>query len=157
MIASSPVSTPLFAFGLLSRALSSSAFHDIPQMESLLAGQDLWCGRPIVENIAFLDDVVDLANEYNLPVVRLSLDQEKTFFRVDWPFLFATLAKIGLGDNFIRWVKILYTVVRSSVLVNGFTSRPFKPSRRVRQGCPLSPLLYVLSREVLAAICPLLS
>ena len=45
----------------------------------------------------------------------------------------------------------------SSVLANGFTSRPFKPSRKVRQGCLLSPLLYVLSREVLAAICPLLS
>ena len=126
-------------------------------MESLLAGQDLWCARPIVENIAFLGDVVDLTNEYNLRVVRLSLDQEKTFDRVDWPFLFATLAKMGLGDNFIRWVKILYTVVRSSVLVNGFISRPFKPSRGVRQGCPLSPLLYVFSMEVLPAICPLLS
>ena len=64
---------------------------------------------------------------------------------------------MGLGDSFIRWVKILYTVARSSVLVNGFTTRPFKPSRGVRQGCPLSPLLYVLSMEVLAAICPLLS
>ena len=133
---------------LLSRALSSSAFHDIPQMESLLAGQDLWCARPIVEKVAFLGDVVDLINEYNLPVVRLSLDQEKTFDLVDWPFLFATLAKMGHGDDFIRWVKILYTVVCSSVLVNGFTSRPFKPSRGVRQGCPLSPLLYVLSMEV---------
>ena len=126
-------------------------------MESLLAGQDLWCARPIVENIAFLGDVVDLTNEYNLPVVRLSLNQEKTFDLVDWPFLFATLAKMGLGDNFIRWVKILYRVVRSSVLVNGFTSRPLKPSRGVRQGCPLFPLQYVLSMEVLAAICPLLS
>ena len=132
---------------LLSRALRASAFHDIQQMESLLAGQDLWCARPIVENIAFLD-VVDLINEYNLSVVRLSLDQEKTFDLVDWSFLFATLAKMGLGDNFIRWVKILYTVVRSSFLVNGFTSRPFKPSYGVRQGCPLSPLLYVLSMEV---------
>ena len=94
---------------------------------------------------------------YNLPVVRLSLDQDKTFDRVDWPFLFATLAKMGLSDNFVRWVKILYTVVRSSVLVNGFTSRSFKPSRGVRQGGPLFPLLCVLSMEVLAALCPLLS
>ena len=76
-------------------------------MESLLAGQDLWCARLIVENIASLGDVVHLTNEYNLPVVRFSLDQEKTFDLVDWPFLFAALAKMGLGDNFIRWVKIL--------------------------------------------------
>ena len=67
------------------------------------------------------------------------------------PFLFATLAKMGFSDSFIRWVRLLYTDVRSSVLVIGYTSRPFKPSRGVRQGCPLSPLLYVLSMEVLAA------
>ena len=55
------------------------------------------------------------------------------------------------GNNFIPWVKLLYTDVRSSVLVNGYTSRSFRPSRGVHQGCPLSPLLYVLSMEVLAA------
>ena len=108
----------------------------------------------LARNVAFLRDVVELANEYNLPVALLSLDQEKAFDRVDWPFLFATLAKMGFGDNFIRWVRLLYSDVRSSVLVNllnGYISRPFKPSRGVLQGCPLSPLLYVLSMEVLAA------
>ena len=95
--------------------------------------------RYIGENVAFLRDVVELANEYNLPVALLSVDQGKAFDRVDWPFLFATLAKMGFGDNFIRWVRLLYTDVRSSVLVNGYTSCLFKPSRGVRQGCPLSP------------------
>ena len=108
-------------------------------------------GCYIGENVAFLRDVVDLVNEYNLPVDLLSLDQEKAFGRVHWPFLFATLAKMGFGDNFIRWVRLLYTDVRSSVLVNGYTSRPFKPSRGLRQGRPSSPLLYVLHMEVLAA------
>ena len=115
---------------------------------------DQTCGIPgcyIGENVAFLRDVLELANEYNLPVALLSLDQEKAFDRVDWPFLFATLAKIGFGDSFIRWVRLFYTDVGSSVLVNGYTSRPFKPSRGVRQGCPLSLLLYVLSMEVLTA------
>ena len=59
-------------------------------------------GRYIGENVAFLRDVVELANKYNLPVALLSLDQEKAFDRVDWPFLFATLAKISPGDSFIR-------------------------------------------------------
>ena len=53
-------------------------------------------GRYIGENVAFLRHVVELANEYNLPVAPLSLDQEKEFDPVDWPFLFAILAKIGL-------------------------------------------------------------
>ena len=104
--------------------------------------------RYIGENVAFLRDVVELTNEYKLPVALLSLDQQKAFDRVDWRFLFVTLAKMDFGDNFIRWVRPLYTDVRSSVLVNGYTSRPFKPSRGGGgggQGCPLSPLLYVLS------------
>ena len=108
-------------------------------------------GRYIGENVASLCDVVELANEYNLPVALLSLDQEKAFDRVDRSFLFATLAKMGFGDNFLHWVRLLYTDIWSSVLVNGYTSRPFKSSRGVCQGCPLSPLLYVLSIEVLAA------
>ena len=66
-------------------------------------------------------------------------------------FLFATLDKMGFVDDFIPWVRFLYIDVRSSVFVNGYTSRPFNPSRGVRQGCPLSPLLYVFSMEVLAA------
>ena len=60
---------------------------------------DQTCGVPrryIAENVAFLRDVVELANEYNLPVAILSLDQEKAFDRVDWFFLFATLAKWAL-------------------------------------------------------------
>ena len=119
-----------------------------------VVGPDQTCGVQgsyIGENVAFLRDVVELANEYNLPVALLSLDQEKAFDRVDRSFLFATLAKMGFGDNFLHWVRLLYTDIWSSVLVNGYTSRPFKSSRGVCQGCPLSPLLYVLSIEVLAA------
>ena len=98
------------------------------------------CGVPgcyIGENVAFLRDVLELANEYNLPVALLSLDQEKAFDCVDWPFLFTT--KMGFGDSFIRWVRLLYTDVRSSVLVNGYTSCLCKPSRGVCQGCPSFP------------------
>lgn len=100
-------------------------------------------GRFIGENVALLRDVVDTANELSLPVCLLSLDQEKAFDCVDWPFLFSVLSRMGFGNSFITWVKLLYTDIRSSVFINGYTSRPFHPSRGVRQSCPLSPLLYV--------------
>lgn len=115
---------------------------------------DQTCGVPgrfIGENVALLRDLTVLAADFHLPVCILSLDQEKAFDRVDWPFLFAVLSRMGFGPSFIKWVKLLYTDVRSSVFVNGYVSSAFKPSRGVRQGCPLSPLLYVLTMEVLAA------
>ena len=63
----------------------------------------------------------------------------------------ATLSKMGFGLSFIRWVNLSYTGVLSAVNVNGYLSSFFPLSRGVRQGCPLSPLLYVLVSEVLAA------
>ena len=104
---------------------------------------DQTCGVPgrfIGENVALLRDVVSFANETDLPVAILSLDQEKAFDRVDWPFLLATL-RMGFGPSFICWVNLLYSDISSSVIVNKYCSDPFFPSRGVHQGCPLSPLL----------------
>lgn len=108
-------------------------------------------GRYIGENVALLRDVVHYVNDNNLPAAILALDQEKAFDRVDWNFLLSTLNHMGFGPSFISWVKLLYSNIRSAILINGYTSNPFWPSRGVRQGCPLSPLLYVISIEVLAA------
>lgn len=113
-----PISLLSVDYKLCARVLSGRLLKVI----ATVVAPDQTCGVPgryIGENVAFLRDLVDLTNEYNLPVALLSLGQEKAFDRVDWPFLFGTLAKMGFGDNFIRWVKFFYTDVRSSVLVNG--------------------------------------
>ena len=80
----------------------------------------------------------------------LSLDQEKAFDRVDWSFMHHTLSFMGFGPSFCGWVRLFYTGVSSAVLVNGYISDFFDLSRGVRQGCPLSALIYVLTAEVLA-------
>ena len=119
----------------------------------LVVAPDQTCGVPhrfIGENVALLRDVVHYANEADLPLAILSLDQEKSFDRVDWPFLRCTLSRLGFGPSLIKWVDLLYSDIRSSILINGYTSRHVKPSRGLRQGCPLSPFLYVLTMEVLA-------
>ena len=86
----------------------------------------------------------------DVPVAILSLDQEKAFDRVDWSFLRRTLHQMGFGPDFVQWVNLLYCGVQSAVNVNGHLSSFFSLSHGVRQGCPLSPLLYVLYAEVLA-------
>ena len=114
---------------------------------------DQTCGVPgrfIGENVAFLRDVVDYTTDTSSPVAVLSLDQEKAFDRVDWSFMCSVLVSMGFGSSFVRWVKLFYTSVQSCVNVNGYLSPFFSLFRGVRQGCPLSPLLYVLVSEVLA-------
>ena len=57
---------------------------------------------------------------------------------------------MGFGSDFVQWVNLLYCGVQSAVNVNGHLSSFFSLFRGVRQGCPLSALLYVLYVEVLA-------
>lgn len=108
-------------------------------------------GRFIGEKVAYARDAIQYASDNDLPLAVLTLDQEKAFDRVDWNFLFCTLEHLGFGPLFCKWVQTLYSGVQSSVIVNGHLSEFFNLQRGVRQGCPLSPLLYVLVAETLAA------
>lgn len=85
------------------------------------------------------------------PALFLSMDAEKAFDRVDWGLMIKTLEFLGVGPRFITWVSILYNHPPTSVKVNGVLSRPFMMENGTRQGCPLSPLLFVLTLEPLLA------
>lgn len=118
-----------------------------------VVGPDQTCGVPgrlIGENVAFLQDVVDYCTSSGQPGLILSLDQEKAFDRVDWSFLHSVLTRTGFGPSFCNWVRLFYRGASSAVNVNGFISDSLPLARGVCQGCPLSPLLYVLVVEVLA-------
>ena len=101
--------------------------------------------------MAYVRDAIQYASINDLPLAVLTLDQEKAFDRVEWEFLFCALERMGFGPSFCKWVQTLYTGVQSSVIVNGHLSAFFNLQRGVRQGCPLSPLFYVLVAETLAA------
>ena len=119
----------------------------------VVVGKDQTCGVPgrfIGENVAYLRDVVDYVSQVGVSCAILSLDQEKAFDRVDWSFMRATLSSMGFGPSFIGWIDLFYRGSQSAVNVNGHVSSYFSLSQAVRQGCPLSPLLYVMVAEVLA-------
>ena len=81
--------------------------------------------------------------------VIISLDQEKAFDRVNRGFLQRVLERFNFGPHFRKWVGIVYADITSSVINNGWLSSSFSLERGVRQGCPLSPLLYCLVVETL--------
>ena len=144
-----PISLLGFDYKIASRAIAGRLLKVI---EHVVAPEQT-CGVPgryIGENAAFLRDVVTYATSSGTPVAILSHDQEKAFDRGDWSFLHGTLQHMGFGPSFTRWFNIFYTDVRSAVKANGHISQFFHLSRGVRQGCPPSPLLYVLYAEVLA-------
>jgi hypothetical protein len=72
------------------------------------------------------------------------LDFEKAFDSIEHEALYMVLRKMGFPNFFISWAQNLLETGTSSVLVNGVPGRNFKCKRGVRQGDPLSPLLFVL-------------
>jgi len=66
--------------------------------------------------------------------------------------MFEMLKSFGFSDTFIKWISILYKDISSSIIVNQCISDSFGLTRSVRQGCSLSPLLYVLCLEPFARI-----
>ena len=87
-----------------------------------------------------------------IPVAALSLDAEKAFDRSSWGFLLAAMSRFGFGQGFKTWFNILYKCPKSAVITNGFISPFFNVTRSVRQGCSLSPLLFTIFLEPLAAM-----
>lgn len=106
-------------------------------------------GRLSGEHLRLLKDIVDNADHSNVSAAVLSPDQEKAFDRVDWQFMLRVLESMNFGPSFCSWVHLLYTTLFSCVLVNNHVSELFPVTGGVRQGCPLSPLLYILVVETI--------
>lgn len=106
--------------------------------------------RQSADNVSRLLSIIHLAQTGDELCVALALDAEKAFDRLEWDYLFKVLGKFGLGEVFINWVKALYYEPKAKVITNGQISSVFPLSRSSRQGCPLSPALFVLAIEPLA-------
>ncbi|KAL3676950.1 hypothetical protein R1sor_026898 [Riccia sorocarpa] len=74
----------------------------------------------------------------------LSLDQEKAYDRVRWDFLWQVLQRLGFSAMCISRLKALQAGAETRILLNGNLLPAFQVERGVRQGCPLSPLLYAI-------------
>ena len=106
--------------------------------------------RFIGENIRLIDSIIHYAFANKEPGLLLFLDFEKAFDTVEWPFIQKTFKYYNFGQSLINWIKLCYHNTESCILNNGWASDFFKLERRVRQGCPLSPYLFILCVEVLA-------
>ena len=100
-------------------------------------------GRYIGENVRLISDIISYTAAKNL-------DFEKAFDSIEWNFLFKALDKLNFGPDFKNWVRTFYCNITSCVTNNGCASDFFNLERGVRQGCPLSGILFVHGIEILA-------
>ena len=103
--------------------------------------------KTIINNALNIENIIKYIEENESDAIILSLDQEKAFDRVEHDYLFKVLEQYKFPVNFINFIKIIYRNIQSKVQVNGTFTNPINIKRSVRQGCPLSMFLYVLSLE----------
>ena len=107
-------------------------------------------GRNISTILRTTEDVVTYLNHRHLPGILFAVDYTKAFDIISKKHILNSLQKFGIGTEFIQWVKTLVLETESCINHYGWLSEPFPPERGIRQGCPFSPLLFVLAVEILA-------
>ena len=89
--------------------------------------------------------------EDDIPGLLVLLDFEKAFVTVEWSFLYTTLKYLCFLESFCSWIKTFYNDISSCIINNGHCSDYFKLGMVVRQNVPMSPYLFILVLELLAA------
>ena len=80
----------------------------------------------------------------------ISIDAEKDFDTIQHPFLIKTLQKVGIEGTYLNIIKAIYDKPTANITLNGEKRKAFPLRSGIRQGCPLSPLLFNIALEVLA-------
>lgn len=106
--------------------------------------------RYLVDNVRRTLNAIDRIQKHNIPAGILTLDAEKAYDNVLWPYLFETLKQYGMHYKFVNWMEAIYKNVSTRVRVNGALSHSFNLFKGLRQGDPLSGLLFALCIEPLA-------
>uniref|UniRef100_A0A8C5PNC3 Reverse transcriptase domain-containing protein n=1 Tax=Leptobrachium leishanense TaxID=445787 RepID=A0A8C5PNC3_9ANUR len=106
-------------------------------------------GRQAFDNTRRAIDLLWHASSSHTPSLFLSLDAEKAFDRVEWPYLFLVLEHFGFPEKFIAAVRSLYASPTASIVLPHAPPTPFQICNGTRQGCPLSPALFALILEPL--------
>ncbi|GFR75322.1 reverse transcriptase [Elysia marginata] len=107
-------------------------------------------GTNIAQTIRQIGDVLQMAKIKGTSGYILALDFSKCFDRVSHDYIVYSLQKFGFGENFIKWIRILMSNGRSCINNGGWLTDFFDLEQGLRQGCPMSPLLYLVAAELLS-------
>ncbi|GJY93858.1 putative non-LTR retroelement reverse transcriptase [Tanacetum coccineum] len=104
-----------------------------------------------MENLLLATEII---NDYHKEDITarcaMKVDISKAFDTVQWPFLLNVLKALDMPDMYVHWINLCISTASFSVQVNGELARFFPSARGLRQGCSLSPYLFVICMNVLS-------
>jgi exonuclease III len=108
--------------------------------------------RSIFDQIKLAKLMIDMCEAEEIEGAIVALDQEKAYDKIAHDYLWRTMEHFNIPQHFINTVRYLYTGAETVVMVNGVQSSRFRVTRGVRQGDPLSCLLFNIAIEPLACL-----
>ena len=109
--------------------------------------------RLLLENILLASELVNGYHKDSCSArCAIKFDISKAFDTVKWSFIVSVLQAMGLPSQFINWIRLCISTASFSVSVNGSLEGFFTSARGIRQGCSLSPYLYVILSNVISKL-----
>ncbi|CAI5463689.1 unnamed protein product [Closterium sp. Yama58-4] len=106
-------------------------------------------GRCLADAVSVVADAVEAAGNGGEDWYLLMVDFQKAYDTIARPYLFETLRKLGIPEQFVRWTEGLHRGSGATIAINGWVSTRVEMQRGVRQGCPLAPYLFLCALEPL--------
>lgn len=108
--------------------------------------------RCILDNIVTTKELLFSIHKRRLDGHFIKVDFPKAFDSIDWDFLFDILKARGFGSRWLGWIHCLLNTSKASILVNRSPNGYVRYQRGLKQGSPMTPLLFVLVTNVLCTM-----
>jgi len=109
-------------------------------------------GRNIMEGVVILHETIHELHTKNRDGIILKIDFEKAYDKVKWPFLQQTLRMKGFSSKWCRWIECMVTGGSVGIKVNDDVGPYFQTKRGLRQGDPMSPILFNIVADMLTLL-----